>query len=88
MFCNLIKTQFDKNVKIFRSNNGTKFFNHKFEKFTKTNGIRHQTTCVYTLQKNNIAETKHKHLMLLESFYSCKILNFLQNLKLMLNIEQ
>ncbi|KAK9049228.1 hypothetical protein SSX86_031804, partial [Deinandra increscens subsp. villosa] len=62
-FVALIKTQFDKLVKVFRSDNGTEFVNTQMNNFCKANGIIHQTTCVYTPQQNGIAERKHRHLL-------------------------
>lgn len=63
MFYKLLKTQFDKSVKVFRSDNGTEFINKSFESFTVSNGIIHQTSCVYTPQQNGIVERKHRHLL-------------------------
>ncbi|GJS99237.1 putative RNA-directed DNA polymerase [Tanacetum coccineum] len=60
-FYNLIKNQFNKVVKAFRSDNGTEFVNQKFSKFCAENGIIHQTTCAYTPQQNGIVERKHRH---------------------------
>ncbi|GJS58260.1 putative RNA-directed DNA polymerase [Tanacetum coccineum] len=62
-FYNLIKNQFNKSIKIFRSDNGTEFVNKKFETFVKSNGIIHQTSNSYTLQQNGVAERKHRHLL-------------------------
>ncbi|GJS99232.1 putative RNA-directed DNA polymerase [Tanacetum coccineum] len=62
-FYNLIKNQFNKVVKAFRSDNGTEFVNQKFSKFCAENGIIHQTTCAYTPQQNGIVERKHRHLL-------------------------
>ncbi|GJX28486.1 putative RNA-directed DNA polymerase [Tanacetum coccineum] len=62
-FYNLIKNQFGKIVKTFRSDNGTEFVNKMFSKFCAENGIIHQTTCAYTPQQNGIVERKHRHLL-------------------------
>ncbi|GJZ71494.1 putative RNA-directed DNA polymerase [Tanacetum coccineum] len=62
-FYNLVKTQFGKVVKIFRSDNGTKFVNKRFNDFAKLHGVLHQTTCAYTPQQNGVAERKHRHLL-------------------------
>ncbi|XP_071704554.1 uncharacterized protein [Rutidosis leptorrhynchoides] len=62
-FINLIKNQFNKNVKIIRSDNGTEFVNNKMNNFIKLNGIVHQTSCAYTPQQSGIAERKHMHLL-------------------------
>ena len=60
-FFSLIKTQFDKHVKIFRSDNGTEFMcmkNYFFER-----GIIFQTSCVSTPQQNGRVERKHRHIL-------------------------
>ncbi|GKA36129.1 retrovirus-related pol polyprotein from transposon TNT 1-94 [Tanacetum coccineum] len=62
-FYKLVLTQFDKKVKIVRSDNGTEFTNHKMSEFFNEMGILHQTTCAYTPQQNGIAERKHRHLL-------------------------
>ncbi|GJT48931.1 putative RNA-directed DNA polymerase [Tanacetum coccineum] len=62
-FYKLVLTQFDKKVKIVRSDNGTEFINHKMSDFFNEMGILHQTTCAYTPQHNGIAERKHRHLL-------------------------
>ncbi|GJY03526.1 putative RNA-directed DNA polymerase [Tanacetum coccineum] len=56
VFHEYLKTQFNKTVKIFRSDNGIEFVNNKMENFCKQNGIIHQTTCPYTPQQNGIVE--------------------------------
>ncbi|GJU80865.1 putative RNA-directed DNA polymerase [Tanacetum coccineum] len=63
VFYNLIKTQFKKNIKVFRSDNGTEFVNQQFSGFCESNGIIHQTSCSYTPQQNGIVERKHRHLL-------------------------
>ncbi|GJS60511.1 putative RNA-directed DNA polymerase [Tanacetum coccineum] len=63
VFYNLIKTQFKKNIKVFRSDNGTEFVNQQFYGFCESNGIIHQTLCSYTPQQNGIVDRKHRHLL-------------------------
>ncbi|KAI3730786.1 hypothetical protein L1987_61963 [Smallanthus sonchifolius] len=62
-FFHLIKNQFGKTVKVFRSDNGTEFLNKQMKEFFDSEGILHQTSCVYTPQQNGIAERKHRHLL-------------------------
>ncbi|GJR14006.1 putative RNA-directed DNA polymerase [Tanacetum coccineum] len=62
-FYNYLKNQFNKTVKIFRSDNGTKFTNSNMNSFFKQHGIIHQTSCAYTPQQNGVAERKHRHLL-------------------------
>ncbi|GKB23181.1 putative RNA-directed DNA polymerase, partial [Tanacetum coccineum] len=63
VFYNFIKTQFKRNIKVFRSDNGTEFVNQQFNDFCESNGIVHQTSCSYTPQQNEIVEGKHRHLL-------------------------
>ncbi|GKC11484.1 putative RNA-directed DNA polymerase, partial [Tanacetum coccineum] len=63
VFYNLIKNQFKRKIKVFRSDNGTEFVNQTVTKLCSNKGIIHQTSCVYTPQKNGIAERKHGHLL-------------------------
>ena len=62
-FSQMLLNQFECNVKIFRSDNGTEFVNNKLQHFFNNKGILHQTSCVYTPQQNGIAERKHWHLL-------------------------
>ena len=62
-FIKLIFTQFEKRVKIVRSDNGTEFVNNKMSILFNNLGIIHQTSCAYTPQQNGIAERKHRHLL-------------------------
>ncbi|KAL4558053.1 hypothetical protein LXL04_036249 [Taraxacum kok-saghyz] len=62
-FSNLLKTQYNKTVKVFRSDNGTEFVNKIFSNYFEKNGIINQTTCVYTPQQNGIVDRKHRHLL-------------------------
>ncbi|XP_071726730.1 uncharacterized protein [Rutidosis leptorrhynchoides] len=62
-FVQLLETQFNKKVKMFRSDNGTEFVNQKMNNFTNNKGIIHQTTCSYTPQQNGVVERKHRHLL-------------------------
>ncbi|KAL9995437.1 putative RNA-directed DNA polymerase [Helianthus debilis subsp. tardiflorus] len=62
-FYELILTQFEKKIKVFRSDNGTEFVNSKMSEFCKSKGILHQTSCSYTPQQNGVVERKHRHLL-------------------------
>ncbi|KAG7546410.1 Integrase catalytic core [Arabidopsis suecica] len=53
--------QFNKQVKIVRSDNGTEFMSLKA--YFAENGIIHQTSCVYTPQQNGRVERKHRHIL-------------------------
>ncbi|GKD41946.1 ribonuclease H-like domain-containing protein, partial [Tanacetum coccineum] len=69
-FYNYLKNQFNKTVKNFRSDNGTKFANSNMNSFFKQHGIIHQTSCAYTLNKIGLLkENIYTFLMLLGLFY-------------------
>lgn len=61
-FYNMIKTQFQTNICILRSDNGTEYFNECLGDFLNTKGIVHQSTCRHTPQQIGIAERKNRHL--------------------------
>ena len=60
-FFALVKRQFDKEVKIFRSVNGTEFLSMK--NYFSEQGIFFQTSCVGTPQQNGRVECKHRHIL-------------------------
>lgn len=62
-FLNFVQCQFDKNIKILRSNNGTEFINFVCYEMFKSLGIIHQKTYPYTPHQNSIAERKHRHIL-------------------------
>ncbi|GKB45074.1 ribonuclease H-like domain-containing protein, partial [Tanacetum coccineum] len=55
--------EFNKKIKVFRSDNGTEFVNQYVNKFCADKGVIHQTSCAYTPQQNGTAERKHRHLL-------------------------
>ncbi|CAN0842427.1 Retrovirus-related Pol polyprotein from transposon TNT 1-94, partial [Linum grandiflorum] len=59
-FCQMTKTQFDKGVKVIRSDQGKEF--HMSE-FYKDQGIIHQMSCVQTPEQNARVERKHQHIL-------------------------
>ena len=58
-FYTMIKTQFGKSIKVFRTNNRLEF---QMVYFFKFNGIIHQHSCVNTPQQNSVMERKHQHI--------------------------
>jgi len=63
-FVLMAKTQFDKNVKVIRSDNALELSrSYEVLEFFATFGITHQTSCVETPQLNGVVERKHRHLL-------------------------
>ena len=62
-FHNLILTQYNARVKIFRKDNGTKYLNREFDEYLSSFGIIHQTTCPVTSEQNGLAKRKNMHLV-------------------------
>ncbi|CAH9112797.1 unnamed protein product [Cuscuta epithymum] len=60
-FIMLVDRQFNKRVKIVRSDNGTEF--QCLKNYFLDHGIIFQTTCVYTPQQNGRVERKHRHIL-------------------------
>ncbi|KAK9178380.1 hypothetical protein WN943_027570 [Citrus x changshan-huyou] len=60
-FCAMAKTQFNRQVKMVRSDNGTEF--KVLHSFFAENGIEFQASCVDTPQQNGRVEQKHRHLL-------------------------
>ncbi|XP_075079141.1 uncharacterized protein LOC142164697 [Nicotiana tabacum] len=46
-------------VKVFRSDNGTKFLNPQVAELLQTKGMIYQSSCIYTPQQNGVAERRH-----------------------------
>ncbi|XP_055807046.1 uncharacterized protein LOC129875845 [Solanum dulcamara] len=62
-FIQLIQTQFNKTIKVFRSDNGSEFVNSECMQLLLDNGIMHQRSCVYTPQQNGVVERKHRYIL-------------------------
>ncbi|XP_010436367.1 PREDICTED: uncharacterized protein LOC104720097 [Camelina sativa] len=60
-FLAFVHRQFNKQVKIVRSDNVTEFL--CLRKFFDSQGIIHQTSCVATPQQNGRVERKHRHIL-------------------------
>jgi len=63
IFHKMVETQFEKNVKVLRSENDTKYTNRVIQGFLRDNNIIYQTTCVSTLDQNGAAEKKNSHIL-------------------------
>ncbi|XP_074314810.1 uncharacterized protein LOC141650977 [Silene latifolia] len=62
-FIAFVETQFHKQIKIIRSDNGTEFFQVQCSQFFKDKGIMHQRSIVGRPQQNGRVERKHRHLL-------------------------
>lgn len=62
-FITQMQNQYNKSVKILRSDDDTEFANTQCHDFFSKLGIIHQTSCAYTPQQNGIVERKHKHIL-------------------------
>ncbi|CAH9101387.1 unnamed protein product [Cuscuta europaea] len=75
-FYKFIEIQFQKKIKIIRTDNGTEFL---FPEFYHSNGILHQLSCVETPQQNGRVERKHQHILQIARallFQSCLPISF------------
>ena len=59
----MVKTQFQTQIQILRTNNGSEYFENTLGAFLQREGIIHQSSCVDTLQQNGLVERKNKHLL-------------------------
>lgn len=63
LFIQMVKTQFNVSIKIFRSDNAQDFLFGSMQKIFEQNGILHELTCVGTPQQNVVAERKHQYIL-------------------------
>ena len=61
----MVRTQFDSNIKILHSDNGTEYIDKSFRAFLDDNGILFQTTCVGTPQQNGVVEHLNAKIVIL-----------------------
>ncbi|KAM1060470.1 hypothetical protein ACFX2B_024846 [Malus domestica] len=59
----MVTVQYNRNIQVFRSDNGGKYVNMELRFFLELHGIVHQTTCQYTPQQNGVVERKNRHLL-------------------------
>ncbi|CAN1342642.1 Retrovirus-related Pol polyprotein from transposon TNT 1-94 [Linum perenne] len=62
-FVTMIRTQFDKPIKMFRSDPGGEFTSHDLHQFFKDNGILFQQSCPGVSEQNGLVERKHRHVL-------------------------
>ena len=59
----MIETQFNRTVKIFRSDNAQEYNDKSFLSFLDNHGTVPQRSCPYTSQKNGHVERKYRHIL-------------------------
>nr|GEU57423.1 serine carboxypeptidase S28 family protein [Tanacetum cinerariifolium] len=62
-FFTFVQTQFDKKVKVVRSNNALELLKGSLGPYFTEQGIEHQTSCVDRPQQNGRVERKHRHIL-------------------------
>ena len=62
-FIVMVKSQFNKNVKVVRSDNGSEFTSGPMQEFYFDHEILRESSCVDTHQQNGRVERKHWHLL-------------------------
>ena len=62
-FCEMIKTQTGRQVKVIRTDQGTEYSGDRFNTWKQNSGIIHQTSCRYTPQQNGVAERANRTLI-------------------------
>ncbi|XP_074299714.1 uncharacterized protein LOC141630869 [Silene latifolia] len=62
-FITYVATQFERKIKVFRSDNGTEFFQEYCANLFTQYGILHQRSIVGRPQQNGHVERKHRHLI-------------------------
>ena len=62
-FHKMIETQFNRTVKVFRSDNAQEYNDKSFLSFLDSHGTLTQQSCPYTSQQNGHAEQKYRHIL-------------------------
>ena len=62
-FAKMVKTQFSKRIKIFRSDNALEYTQYAFQVVLHSYDTVHQLTCLGTSQQNGRAERKLRHIL-------------------------
>lgn len=62
-FVRMARNQFEKKVKVLRSDNALEFNDHKCRDYFDRLGILHQTSCIDRAQQNARAERKHRNIL-------------------------
>lgn len=59
----MIGTQFDKKIKLLRSDNGGEYLSSTFGSYLNQHGIIHQNRCPSNPKQNGVAECKNRYLL-------------------------
>ena len=59
----MVGTQYQKQVHVWQTDNAMEFVDTSLGKFLNQHGIRHQTSCTYTLQQNGLVEKRNKKIL-------------------------
>ena len=59
----MVKNQFNANLQVLHTDNGTEYFNSILGDYLLSHGIVHKSSCAGTPQQNGIAEWKNWHLL-------------------------
>lgn len=62
-FYNMVQTQYQKQIRIWQSDNAMEFVDASFGEYLSQLGIRHHTSCTYTPQQNGLAERKNRQIL-------------------------
>ena len=62
-FHKITHTQYQKQIRVWQSDNGIEFIDASLGNFLRNHGIRHQTSCTYAPQQNGLAERKNRQLL-------------------------
>ena len=63
MWKSMVENQYEKKVKILRSDNGGEYTSNVFEKFLQSEGLVHEKTVVKTPSQNGVSERKNRTIM-------------------------
>ena len=63
IFNNIVQSQFQTKIQVFRTNNRKEYFNKFLGDYFVKNSIFYHSLCMDTPQQNGIAEHKNKHLL-------------------------
>ena len=62
-FKNMVENQFNRKIKVLRSDGGGEYLSNEFNNFLRSTGIIRQITHRYTPQMNGVAERKNRHIL-------------------------